>query len=871
MAKRGRRKGSREKKSAEVKDYRHDEAKRKNNPPVGMVSYETVREPEKKTYAYDPHLSPQLIWADKPGLKQIEVEDAAGVEVGTIDLHIHERISTQAIIDAVRKKPKQMTLFADPELPLAEAVRFYHHDVDWANRLILGDSLLVMNSLLERERMAGKVQMIYLDPPYGVKFSSNFQPRIDQRDVKDADDHLTREPEQIKAYRDTWTLGIHSYLTYLRDRLRLCRELLHESGSIFVQINDENLHHVREVMDEVFGSGNLVSQIVFQKSSGRVSEGVDAVYDVLLWYARERSLLKFRKAYRERSQEQVDTAYNYIELPDGSFRPMTSDERRGGIAIPPDARRFRPSQLYSQTGGEGSRYNFQFKGDVYSTPATGGWRTNEEGLRRLADAERVMPRGRYLAYKMFADDFPYVQLHNIWTDVLFTAFGTEKAYVVQTSPSVVQRCMLMSTDPGDLVMDPTCGSGTTAYVAEQGGRRWITCDTSRVAVALARQRLLTATFPYYTLYDEKAGIKAGLVYKTVPHITLKSIAQNRRLDSAKTSEERKRIIQEDAPQETLYDQPQVDKKVVRVSGPFTVEAIPPPVQMSESPIGGAPQPEDQKEAMPAPSAGSIPHIPMLIELLRQDGVTFPDNKRMLFETLTAREGGVLHAEGEPKNGNGGLKRIAVSFGPQHGPVTGMQVEDGLREAYRAGFDAVVFCGFAFEGPAHAAIEASVHPKVKAFLAHIRPDVNLTDARGGSLLKTTASSQLFTAFGEPDAEPQKLQGKDEYQITLKGVDVYDPMTGEVHSATAEKIAAWFVDTDYDGRTFCVCQAFFPNKSAWGKIERALKGTLDEEKFDLLTGTVSLPFEPGKHKRAAVKVIDQRGNEVMRVLSLRGKAK
>lgn len=499
-------------------------------------------------------------------------------------------------------------------------------------------------------------------------------------------------------------------------------------------------------------------------------------------------------------------------------------------------------------------------------------------------------------------------MSNIWKGVMI---GVPTQYVVQTSPKVIERCIIMTTDPGDLVFDPTCGSGTTAYVAEQWGRRWITCDTSRVAVAIARQRLLTATYPYYIIDDESGGNNPGFgfQYKTVPHITLKSIAQNTRIDpvaeyynplieealqklnkaagtklknweapfepnkewsaeAQKVFAEFRRlkrekqqkidaIIAEDAPRETLYDQPEPDNKITRVSGPFTVEAIPPPVYEGDSPISGAPGEMETFAAETALNEGN--HIPALIDLLRADGVIFPGNRRLKFEVLTARSGGVLHAEGGAEG-----RKVAVSFGPLHGPISIIQVQEGLREANSGGYEEIIFCGFAFDPEAHATIQENPHPRVKAHASHIRPDILLTDAEGSSLLKTTASSQLFSVFGEPDIELQEKKG--EYTLHLHGVDVYDPIDGVVHSENAERVAAWFVDTDYDGQTFCIVQAFFPDKSAWQKIERALKGTLDEERFDMLTGKVSLPFRAGKHKKAAIKVIDPRGNEVMKVIKL-----
>ena len=900
---------AKKKKSAEVKDYRYDD-KRKNNPPAGMASYEPVGEKQTRNYAYDPHLSPQLIWAEKPGLRSIEVEDASGVEAETISLHVHERISTQAILKAVRKPvPKQMTLFADPQLPLKDAVQFYQHDIDWTNRLILGDSLLVANSLIEKELMAGKVQMIYMDPPYGVKYSSNFQPKIDQRDVKDKDNDLTREPEQIKAYRDTWKLGIHSYLTYMRDRLRICRELLTDSGSIFVQISDENVHLVRCLMDEVFGAENFCSFITFRKKlmpmGSDVAEGVS---DYIIWYSKNRELVKSMPLFKEKRTEGNST-WSHVELPDGTRRKLIAEERSNNSLLPKGDRIYTPTSLQPAQYRPNQDFQVEFEGKLYLSPGGVCWKTDKKGMKKLIEARRVHVSGNNLRYVLFHDDYPVMRYTNLWAD---TSGAVNADYVVQTNTEVIKRCLLMTTGPGDLVFDPTCGSGTTAYVAEQWGRRWITCDTSRVATSIARQRLLTATYPHYRIEADdpnEQNPKVGFVYKTVSHITLKSIAQNTRIatvaerfnpliedalhklngelkrelkewevpfepdgdwsDDAKyphtqfmrlkreKQTEIDKIIQEDAPQETLYDQPEVDRKTVRVSGPFTVEAIPPPIYKPETPIGGAP--EFEAEQYEGDS-----HIAALIDLLRKDGVTFHDNKKLMFSTLTPRTGGVLHAEGDAKNGEEG-KRYAFSFGPLHGPVSVRQVEDGLSEAHRGGYDVIIFCGFAFDPEAQATIEASPHPRVKAMLSHIRPDVIMTDAKGGSLLKTTASSQLFTVFGEPDIELVNDEDGN-FIVKLLGVDVYDPLTGQVSSENAGRIAAWFIDTDYDRRTFCVAQAFFPNKSAWKKLERALKGTLDHEKFEMLTGQESFPFKKGEFGEVAIKVIDQRGNEVMKVMPL-----
>jgi len=501
-----------------VGDYRHEQ-RRKNNPPAGVAPTYEVRERQVKSYVYDPHLDPQLEWAGKA--------EHISFDVDVVPLHIHERISTRAILDAVRRpQPILPDLFGETPLSADKQIEFYKHEVGWANRLILGDSLLVMNSLLVKEGMAGKVQMIYIDPPYGIKYASNFQPRIDRRDVKDKDEDLTHEPEQIKAYRDTWTLGIHSYLTYLRDRLLLARELLTGSGSIFVQINDENLHLVRCLMDEVFGRENFVATIPFKKTATSTALLLSVTYDYLLWYTKnkETAVGKFRALLVSRPPDMIDRAFTWVEQADGWATRITKD-------VEPVGRRFQTSSLMSQHPSLERSKPYEFEGKSWVPAMNRQWSTSHDGLERLQKAERLFGAGKTLTYKRYADDFPYVELSNVWGDTMESTFAVERLYAVQTAPKVIERCILMTTDPGDLVFDPTCGSGTTAYCAEKWGRRWITCDTSRVALAIARQRLMTAKFDYYELREPERGPAGGFNYETVPHITLESIAKNMEIDA----------------------------------------------------------------------------------------------------------------------------------------------------------------------------------------------------------------------------------------------------------------------------------------------------------------------------------------------------
>jgi adenine-specific DNA-methyltransferase len=703
-----------------VEDFRHVEAQRRNNPPAGMASTYEVRERQFKRYAYDPHLDPQLVWAGKAEQTSFDVE--------VVPLHIHERISTRAILDAVRRpQGVSLELFGETPLPADKQIEFYQHDVGWANRLILGDSLLVMNSLLVKEGMAGKVQMIYMDPPYGIKYSSNFQPRIDRRDVKDRDEDLTHEPEQIKAYRDTWQLGIHSYLTYLRDRLLLCRELLHESGSIFVQINDENLHLVRCLLDEVFGRENFVALIAFRKKQMPLGAYyLDSISDYLIWYSKNKTLLKYRQIFLEKSAE-GDPAWGWVILPDYTTRRLTHEEIVNHGLLPKESRLFQSKSLRPAGFNQSCVFPIYFQGRRFDP--SGSWVTNEQGMRRIIEADRIIASDEgSIRYTLLFDDYPVTPLSNMWTD---TGGVAEKLYAVQTSEKIIERCILMTTDPGDLVFDPTCGSGTTAYCAEKWGRRWITCDTSRVAIAIARQRLMTAKFDYYELKDSKRGPAGGFNYETVPHITLESIARNTEIDTiaakyqpqidqaladlnrvlgrnwkewevpreiphplwpeearkaywrlievrkSPKKEEAARLletiykqtghrwelekipepippenwpedakeafhrlwmlkrkkrreidesIQRNAPQEVLYDRPKIINGVIRVSGPFTVEAIPLPAV--EDPQALRTKTEVEEAQIRVNDLGGD-YITTMINLLKQQGgIIFPGGKKL---------------------------------------------------------------------------------------------------------------------------------------------------------------------------------------------------------------------------------------------------
>jgi adenine-specific DNA-methyltransferase len=1014
-----------------VQDYRHETATRKNNPPAKIAAEGTVPVIPRARYHFSPRRPPELrfdphggpdvlpelieaartrpltdeeaqtlaaaLRAHEPWLEWAEKREQhlkGFFEVDPVALHIHERVSTQAILKVAARQDPQRDLFADPQQEYREAVQFYKHDVDWSNRLILGDSLQVMSSLARREDLAGKVQMIYMDPPYGIKFASNFQPEIGRRDVKDKDQDLTREPEMVKAYRDTWHLGVHSYLSYLRDRLMIAKELLADTGSIFVQISDENLHRVKQIMDEVFGIENCCPIIMVWKTSSATSSLLATTCDFLLWYVRNRASVRFNRPYIEKDPASADSGgkeYRYL-------RKRTGEMVTAANATPEDIREgmlYRPSPTTSQSGTEATRMPVELFGQEFK-PGPGGWKTNAKGFERLGKAERLIPRDKSISYLRFLEDFPVIPVSDLWMDARWGFDASEKRYVVETNPSVIQRCILMTTDPGDLVLDPTCGSGTTAYVAEQWGRRWITVDTSRVAVAIARQRLLTAKYDYYALRDEAEGLTGNLKYKTVPHITLKSIAQNTNLDPifakhepilderlaacnkalkdvtdavrkamkakmtgklakdgkrAITDADRRRwelpskgkgwahwevpfvtdsdwpkplqkavtdyraawrakmdevnaCIEANADQEELVDQPEVVRGVTRVSGPFTVEAVQPPaltlgeIFKTIEAVGFDGEPDELEGTFadpdgPQPAKG-LRHIETLEQLeaqnvdayldkmtryLRNDGVRFPNNKQMRFTRLEAMTGDPngLHAEGRwAAEGTedadpDGAANVCVAFGPQYGPVTAKMVEELIKPASRH-YDDLVIAGFAFDGPAQATIEEAQHPKLHIHMAHIRPDVNpamdglLKEPTKAQSAKQQASSQLFTVFGQPRTRIDGPDPEGNYTVTMEGMDIYDPVSNEIVQCNASKVAAWFIDGDYDGRTFCITQAFFPDRTAWDKLARALKDVLDADAFEALSGTTSLPFPSGANRAVAIKVIDPRGNEVMKVHKL-----
>ncbi|HTU34296.1 MAG TPA: site-specific DNA-methyltransferase [Candidatus Acidoferrum sp.] len=958
---------------------RHEEATRKNIPTAELQSLAERAEelwpkkpvhyprsnplPKGETRPRNADLDPQLIWNGariKLTQEQIRALEQKGeIEIGEAQLvwrgkdnqdwsdlvmqapplYIQEKIHPKVIIDDLLRRTKEKRnettdapdLFADfnglvdPEARL----EFYQHDQHWSNRMILGDSLQVMASLAERESLRGKVQCIYIDPPYGIKFNSNWQVSTLSRDVKDGKrEDVSREPEQVKAFRDTWKDGIHSYLTYLRDRLGVAKELLSDSGSIFVQIGDENLHRVRALMDEVFGAENLIANITVQKAGSTFSEYLGSVADYVLWYANKRDALKYRELYRSRGISDADSGrFTQAQLADGARIPA-----RG--ALPPEARLFAPDPLESagmgRQKGEGaaSWFPVELRGKTFRPTIQTRWKTNQLGMGRLQMSDRLLPQETRIRFQKFVDDFPVSTITNVWTDL---AGATDKIYVVQTNTKIVERCVLMTTDPGDLVLDPTCGSGTTAYVSEQWGRRWIAIDTSRVALALARARIMGARYPYYYLADSTDGrtkeqevtgkiqpsspthddIRQGFVYERAPHVTLGSIAKNAEIDviweeAQKTLEplraqlndalgkkweeweipreadprwsdkakqlhkawweariaRQKKIddsIAKNADVEFLYDRPYEDKTRVRVAGPFTVESLSPHRVV----------PADEEELLDTLNAQSgkrrrmklvtppTDFAEMILENLRTAGVQQSrKGDKLNFTSLVPWPGEYVNAEGRFMEGN--ERRAAVFIGPEFGTVSRVDLVAAAREATDARFDLLIACAFSFD--AHSSELTKLGP-LPILRAKMNPDLHMADD-----LKNTGKGNLFVVFGEPDIDIRHLDGG-RIEVRVKGVDVFDPNTGEIRSNDAKDIAAWFIDTDYNEESFFVRHAYFLGaQDPYKSLKTTLKAEIDPEAWETLYRETSRPFPRPSTGRIAVKVINHFGDEVMKVFGV-----
>lgn len=990
--KRTKKASTKKKAPVEVSSVKHAD-KRKNIPTQELKGFVKDDDGKKVTlYPRNPDLDPQLVWRGK------DEQDASPLEVPAVPIYIQEKIHPQAIIEDFRKDADRDPgnddadfggLFSDfnglPE-DFAERIDFYQHDANWSNRLILGDSLLVMNSLAEKEGLKGRVQMVYFDPPYGIDFSKNWQISSRSTNVPDRNaDGVTRQPEQIRAFRDTWKDGIHSYLAYLRDRLAVAHELLSPTGSLFVQIGEENLHLIRGLLDEVFGAENLVATITVQKTTGAGSptggtEVIPRVADYIVWFSKDSSRVKYRQLFSLKGiGDFIPTAYNRVWTPQGT-RSASRDEKDGMLEA--GHRLYTLDNLTSGGGVDKTRYPIDFEGRIFRINGNRVWRTSDTGMIRVHKAGRLEATAKRLGYILFLDDFGAIRRNNVWTDA-GSSFLADKVYVVQTTRTIIERCMLMSTDPGDLVLDPTCGSGTTAFVAEQWGRRWITTDTSRVALTLARTRLMAGRFPYYHLADQwpqittalgdkdikktlkhekpamdekHADIRRGFVYERVPHITLKSIANNEQIDeiyerwqetlvplrakinkAAKQKREewelprlpaddldgeeraaawkalgnqnitedseaanllaewwdgrraRQREIDESianrADQELLYDRPYEDKKRVRVTGPFTVESLSPHRTISaedKSRLSVQGEAADDGSVRTMKVIGPDDFGRMVLENMRKAGVqnTYKD-ERLKFDTLEAYAGEWIQGSGEYTDKAGETKRVAVCIGPEHGTVGSLLIKEAAKEAVKGiGFDMLLVAGFAFD--ATVTEEAKQYGNLMVLPVRMNNDLAM-----GELLKKTGAGNLFTVFGEPDVEV-RAAGKDELGtrtgkpndyivVEVRGIDVYDPTTGEVRSGVAvdpetgkeihdsrDDVACWFLDTDYNGESFFVRHAYFTGADdPYAKLKRAMRAEIDEEAWELVYSTKSRPFPKPTSGKIAVKVVNHYGDEVMQV--------
>lgn len=792
---------------------------------------------------------PFLNWAGKAERQEVSVP--------TVPLFIHERHSTENILetlDSHRASGTTLDLFGDQrEKDVADQLDAYTHTEDWNNRLILGDSLQVMNSLLEYEGLGGQVQMIYMDPPYGVQFGSNFQPFVRRRDMSGKhgkDDWMIREPEMVKAYRDTWELGLHSYLSYLRDRLLLSKGLLKDSGSIFVQISDDNLHHVREILDEVFGEKNFISLITFKKTGGFSTNRISNVSDYLMWYAKDKERLKYNPIYTYQAEPPVDDPnYVWLEFDDGTVRRMTPAEKQRKDPIPEAARVFRYGPLTSD-GSSKEPQPFEYEGSKHFPGANSHWKTTLDGMSNLARKGFIIKSGKKgIAYKLLWSNFPAHQLNNVWLDTQSGGFNDPKTYVVQTTNKTVQRCILMTTNPGDIVLDPTCGSGTTAHMAEQWGRRWITCDTSRVPLALARQRFLTATYPWYELEDPGRGPVGGFAYRQkqnrkgeevgglVPRITLKSIANDEEPQMAK-----------------LVDRPEINKKITRVCGPFTVEAT---IQAAHSlEVQDATQSAEEDAGYDART-----YLDRMIEVVRRArNLNLPGNRTLKLEGVRPVDSENIYAEATDEKD----QRIAILFGPEDGAINSQQVFDAASEAHFLKYQQLFIFGFAIQAKARELVENHKRLRLPCTYISVTPDVVMDD-----LLKTSHTDQLFSITGLPDAMLKKAESREDgtprYRVELVGLDTFLPHEMKTESVDAENLPCWMLDTNYNGMSFCASQVFFPRTKAWDNLQKSLRAQFDDSVWDHLAGTESEPFGIGDSGQVAVKVIDERGNELMRVLS------
>lgn len=814
---------------------------------------------------FDRSRDPELYWLGK--YKDQADADSAEMTLDIRSLYVHEDIAPEMLIKRLyqvrqeQKNPEQGMLFSPEDMrtevedQLERVADYYTHSMGWKNRLIQGDSLLVMNSLLNREGMAGKVQTIYIDPPYGIKYGSNWQMKLNSRDVKDNDENVSGEPEMIKAFRDTWELGIHSYLSYLRDRLVLAKELLTQSGSVFVQISDENVHLVRNLLDEVFGSENFVSMIFYQKTGGFGNAAMSNVGDYICWYAKDIENIKLRKLFTIKNRPSLgDPNYVWIELEDGSIRKMTTEERKGEEPIPFRSRIFRHGPLQS-SGSASEVVSIDFEGKNYIPKSNSHWKTTKTGLQRLKEKGQLIVSGNNLSWKLFWDYFPAINVSNCWTDTQSGGFGDSGLYVVQTTNKVLQRCILMTTDPGDLVLDPTCGSGTTAFVAEQWGRRWITIDTSRIALNIAKTRLTTALFPYYELFDEEnKNIRQGFKYKTVPHITLKSLANDLEPEV-----------------ETLYDQPIEDKKRIRVSGPFTVETLQSYNVMSPESIDDRPDEAEENRLFQE----------RIFAHLQTAGIRNGDkSQRATFHSVEAVSHQYLHAKGWYTDGEGEERLVYFHIGPKFGAVSKLSVTESVKafrsKAKNEGASWLVILGFSFEDSINDADYNLGTYTVSKVRMH-------DDLMQDGLLKKDKGAGSFITIGEPDIQIVN-DSEIACHVEIRGLDIYDPIKDDVKARSTADIAYWELDDNYNEEQFIVRELHFcgGNKKefeAWRKglngiasaktkkkAETTLKLELNDEVWETLYDFRSSAIERKPGRKVCVRVVSQFGEESSKVLTI-----
>lgn len=853
---------------------KHDEEHRASIPTTELAGEESLvvesMTPEGRyaqfKHEFDRGRDPELYWLDKYKNDDEETQ-SPDLRVDTRSLYRHEEINPEMIINqlyAIKSDDNasgMASLFGN-EMPktmyedeFQRITEYYKHNADWRNRLIQGDSLLVMNSLLQREGMAGRVQMIYIDPPYGIKYGSNWQMKLNNRDVKENDESLSGEPEMIKAFRDTWELGIHSYLSYLRDRLVLARELLTESGSCFVQISDDNVHLVRCLMDEIFGSENFCRQIFFKKTTGQATKLLTISGDYILWYAKNKEDIKYRQLYIPKDTKQLDS-YVFIESPDGNnWRKMTMEEINDNTKIPTGWRIFSSQNLRSQGFSSNCTCEYRYKDKIYFCGENNHWKTTPKGLDRLVELNRIIAKGNGINYKRYVDDFPVVPITEQWLDTAIAGFsGEDKLYTVQSAIKPIQRCLLMTTDPGDLVLDPTCGSGTTAYVAEQWGRRWITIDTSRIALNIAKKRLTTAVFPYYELFDKEHGnIRQGFVYKTVPHITLKSLANDLEPD-----------------EEILYDQPNEDKKKMRVAGPFTVETLQSFNVVNPDAIG-----VDERNETEDFQERVFAH-------LKSSGIrNGAKNEQAIFYNIEAVANPYLHAKGYYKDAEGKERLAYFHIGPKFGSVSKRAVSEALKEfrgiALNEGASWLCVLGFSFED--------NINEKDYNLGSFVVSKVRMhDDLMQDGLLKKDKGAGAFITIGEPDIALVEDEGGKTVHVEIQGLDIYDPIKDIVKPRSVEDIAYWEIDDDYNGEQFVVRGLHFCGGSkkefeAWRKglqsvapgknkkgIEKTLRIVFNEEMWDTLYDFRSHPIEKRAGRKIAVRVISQFGEESTKVLTI-----